>query len=189
MIGTGHMCGKLIKARILRHIARRHNDCDIAGMAEAERYKPVPDVPLHQRGFGVIAQGRVMSDRHRLMISVICGLLVVAVAEPTLGATDTFDGVYAGKQVLTKGSGPACPTGDDVSVTLHGEALTFTNSKLRNFSIGFDPHQDGSFRQIYTDIGGASVLIQGRVVGNVLDADVTDGPCEHHWHLTRGPAK
>jgi hypothetical protein len=54
MIGIGHMCGQLIKARILRHIARRHNDCDIAGMAEAERYKPVPDVPLHQRGFGVM---------------------------------------------------------------------------------------------------------------------------------------
>ena len=123
---------------------------------------------------------------HRLMVSAICGLLVVAVADPVLGAANTFDGVYIGKQVLTKSSGPACPAGDDVSVTIRGEALTFTNSKLRNFSIGFDPRQDGSFRQIYTDIGGASVLIQGRIVGDVLEADVTDGPCEHHWRLTRG---
>jgi hypothetical protein len=123
---------------------------------------------------------------HRLMVSAICGLLVVAVAEPALGAADTFDGVYIGKRVLTKSSGPACPTQDDVSVTIHGAELTFTNSQLRNFVIGFDPHQDGSFRQIYTDIGGASVLIQGRIVGDVLEADVTDGPCEHHWRLTRG---
>jgi hypothetical protein len=126
---------------------------------------------------------------YRLIVSALCGLLVVAVAEPASGAADMFDGVYIGKQMLTKSSGLACPTGDDVSVIIHGEALTFTNSKLRNFSIGFDPHQDGSFRQIYTDIGGASVLIQGRVAGDVLEADVTDGPCEHHWHLTRGPAK
>jgi hypothetical protein len=83
-----------------------------------------------------------------------------------LDAADKFDGVYIGKQVLTKSSGPACPTGDDVAVIIHGEALTFTNSKLHNFSIGLDPHQDGSFRQIYTDIGGASVLIQGRVVAD-----------------------
>ena len=27
------------------------------------------------------------------------------------------------------------------------------------------------------------MLIQGRVVGDVLEADVTNGPCEHHWYL------
>jgi len=60
---------------------------------------------------------------HRLMVSTICGLLVVAVAEPALGAADTFDGIYIGKQVLTKSPGPGCPTeDDDVSVTIHGEA-------------------------------------------------------------------
>jgi hypothetical protein len=31
------------------------------------------------------------------------------------------------------------------------------------------------------------VLIHGRIVGNVLDAHVTNGPCEHHWHLTKKP--
>ena len=125
---------------------------------------------------------------HRLIIA-ICGLLVVAVAAPALGAADTFDGVYIGKRLLTTGSGPGCPTEDDVSVTIHGAALTFTDSELRNFVIGFDPHQDGSFKQIYAGSGGAAVLIQGRVVGDVLEADVTNGPCEHHWRLTRGPGK
>ena len=120
------------------------------------------------------------------MVSAVCGLLVVAAAEPALGAADTFDGVYIGKRVLTKSSGAACPTQDDVSVTIHGAELTFSNSQFRNFGIGFDPNPDGSFSQIYTDIGGASVLIQGRVVGDILEADVTNGPCEHHWHLTKG---
>ena len=54
MIAIGHKRGQLIKARILRHIARRHSDCDIADMAEAEPEQPLPDVPLHQRGFGVM---------------------------------------------------------------------------------------------------------------------------------------
>jgi hypothetical protein len=52
-----------IKARIQRHIARRHRELDIADMAEASRRgrllqsepeKPLPDVPLHKRGFGVM---------------------------------------------------------------------------------------------------------------------------------------
>lgn len=41
--------------------------------------------------------------------------------------------------------------------------------------------------QIHTDIGGASELIQGRIVGDVLEADVSNGPCEHHWRLTKNP--
>ena len=48
------MRGQLIKARILRHIARSHSDCDMADLAEAEPEKPHPDVPMHQRGFGVM---------------------------------------------------------------------------------------------------------------------------------------
>ena len=56
----------LIKARILRNIARRHSDCDIADMTDitdasrrgrllqSEPEKPLPDVPLHKRGFGVM---------------------------------------------------------------------------------------------------------------------------------------
>ena len=76
---------------------------------------------------------------HRLMVSAICGLLVVAVAAPALGAAETFDGVYIGKRLLTTGSGPGCPTEDDVSVTIHGAALTFTDSELRNSSSALIP--------------------------------------------------
>jgi hypothetical protein len=122
----------------------------------------------------------------RLAVSGICGMICLAVAGPALGAEDTFDGVYTGKRVLTKGQGARCPAEDDVSVTIHGEALTFTNSALKNFLISLNPHQDGSFSQISVDIDGDTVTIQGRVTGGVLDADVTNPPCEYHWHLKKG---
>jgi hypothetical protein len=57
---------------------------------------------------------------HRLMALAIYGLLVFAVAEPALGAADTFDGIYIGKRVLTKGPDPQCVPSEDVSVTIHG---------------------------------------------------------------------
>jgi hypothetical protein len=113
-------------------------------------------------------------------------MICLVVAGPALGAENTFDGVYTGKRVLTKGSGPQCPAEDDVSVTIHGETLTFTNSALKNFLIAFNPNQDGSFSQIYVDAGGDAVTIQGRVTGGFLDADVTNPPCEYHWHLKKG---
>jgi hypothetical protein len=55
--------GELIKARILRNLAQHHRERDMADMAEASRRgrllesepeKPLPDVPLHKRGFGVM---------------------------------------------------------------------------------------------------------------------------------------
>jgi hypothetical protein len=118
-----------------------------------------------------------------LVIAGICGL---AAAAPALGA-DTFDGVYTGTRVLTKGV-EQCVASEDVSATIHGGALTFTDSALRGYSIGFDPRHDGSFDLISTGISGGGVLISGRIVGGVLDADVTNGPCEYHWHLTKNPS-
>ena len=60
-----------------------------------------------------------------------------------------LDGVYTGKRVLIKGStGSRCPAEDDVSVTIHDETLTFTDSILQKFIIGFSPDQSGSFSQM-----------------------------------------
>jgi hypothetical protein len=129
---------------------------------------------------------RKRSER-RIVLSALCGMIGLAAVEPALSAENTFDGAYTGKRVLTKGSGPTCPTEDDVSVTIHGAELTFTNSGFRNFALGFDPHQDGSFNQTYVDIGGSAVFVHGHIVGDVLDADVINGTCEHHWHLKRSP--
>jgi hypothetical protein len=112
-------------------------------------------------------------------------MICLAVAGP-VAAEDMFDGVYTGKRVLTKGSGSQCPGEDNVSVTIHGETLTFTNSALKKFLISFYPHQDGSFSQISVDVDGDTVTIHGRITGSVLDADVTNPPCEYHWHLKKG---
>ena len=121
-----------------------------------------------------------------LMALGLCAMIVVTAT--ALGANNTFDGAYTGKRVLTKGSKQTCPTEDNVSVTIRGEALTFTNSRLHNFTIGFEPHPDGSFNQISAGDEGAFVSIQGRIVGDAIEADVADSVCEHHWHVVRtGP--
>ena len=113
-------------------------------------------------------------------------VLCLAVAGPALGAENRFDGVYTGKTTLTKGSNPPCIAYDDVIITIHGKTLKFTNNKLKNFVISFYPRKDGSFRQshIYNK-QGSFVNIKGYVTGYLIEADVTNPPCEHHWHLTK----
>jgi hypothetical protein len=86
-------------------------------------------------------------------------MIGLAVIGPALGAERTFDGVYIGKRVLTKGSGPQCPVEDNVSVTIHGETAAFTDSSFQKFLMGFNPHPDGSFNQIPVGVGDAAVLI------------------------------
>jgi hypothetical protein len=78
-----------------------------------------------------------------------------------------------------------CPVQDDVSVTIHSQTLSFTNSELRNFAIGFYPREDGSFHQTYADGGGDTVNILGRVAGDIMDVGVTNASCEYHSHLKK----
>jgi hypothetical protein len=110
------------------------------------------------------------------VICVVAGLAVGA---------ENIDGAYSGKRTLTKGSGPMCPGEENVSATIHGETLSFSNSAHQNVGMGFYPHPDGSFHQTYADKGGAAVDIRGRIIGDVIEADVTNPPCEHHWHLKK----
>jgi hypothetical protein len=56
---------------------------------------------------------------------------------------------------------------------------------VRKYTIGFYPDPDGSFHEIHTDEGGTSVDIRGRIIGDVIEADVINPPCEHHWHLKK----
>jgi hypothetical protein len=110
-------------------------------------------------------------------------MMCLAAAGPVLGVENRLDGVYAGKATVTKGL--ACPADEDVTVRIRGKTLTFTNSRLKNFTIAFYVRQDGSFRQSHVHSQGAYVNIKGRVVGGLIEADVTDPPCEHHWHLEK----
>src|SRR6516162_1692729 len=89
------------------------------------------------------------------------GLCLAVAGSPALGAEHAFDGDYSGKRVLTKGSANSrCPAEDDVSVSIHGETLTFTNSVQKKITQPFDPGPDGSFGQTYTDEGGTTVHYQ-----------------------------
>ena len=92
-------------------------------------------------------------SRGPLLVGATCGLISLAAAARTLGA-DTFDGAYTGTRVLTKGSSQRCEPSEDVSVTINGGALTVTDSALHDYSIGFNPHQDGSFDLITADSRG-----------------------------------
>jgi len=118
-------------------------------------------------------------------LATALGLCIAAAIIPALGAEHPFDGVYSGKRVAIKGSDPHCPAEDDVSVTIHGETLSFTDSALKNFPTGFYPSQDGSFGEISVGDGRNAVQIRGHVVGDIIDADVTNGACKHHWHLKK----
>jgi hypothetical protein len=87
---------------------------------------------------------------------------------PALGAEHAFDGVYSGKRILTKGSPSGeCPAQDDVSVIIHGDTLTFTNSALKKFPEAFYPNKNGSFGKTYTDENGTVVHYHGHIVGDI----------------------
>ena len=129
-------------------------------------------------------------SRDRLLAAAVWGLCLAVAGIPALGAEHRFDGLYSGKRVLIKGSAtPMCPAGDDVSVTIHGDTLTFTDRALKKWTQPFDPGQDGSFGQTYTGEGGDAVHYHGRIVGDIIDADTTNyttnPPCEYHWHLKK----
>ena len=112
-------------------------------------------------------------------------LCIAAAAIPALGAEHTFDGVYSGEKSADRRLGSYCPAEDDVSVIIYGEMLSFTDSALRKFRVGFYPGQDGSFGEISVGEGDNAVQIRGRLVGDIIDADVTNGACKHHWHLKK----
>ena len=108
-------------------------------------------------------------------LAAALGLCLAVAGSLALGAEHTFDGNYSGKRVLAKGSDPECPAVDDVSVSIHAEALTFTNGALKKFCHRLFPRQDGSFDQIGT-ADGDTVHILGRVPGDVIEADVNNPP-------------
>jgi len=133
-----------------------------------------------------MSEGMTRSRR----LAAALGLCLAVAGSPALRAEPMFDGVYTVKRSLTEGrAGPTCPAEEDVSVTIHGKTMSFTDSALKKFAIGFYPSQDGSFGETYQGEGGDTVNIRGRIIGDDIEADVTDyatdPPCEHHWHLKK----
>lgn len=133
-----------------------------------------------------MSRWRSTSPERRRVLSVMSGVICLVVAGPAVRAENTFNGVYSGKRLLTKGPVPPCLVEGDVSVTIHDGTLAFNDSEFQNFVIGFDPRPDGSFTQISAGIEGSVVVVRGRITGDALEADVTNDTCTHHWHLGKG---
>jgi hypothetical protein len=120
--------------------------------------------------------------------SVLTGLSILAlVAGSALSAEPghKYDGVYTGTRSLKGTASTECPAEEDVSVTIHGEWLTFTNRALKNFTLPFEPDQAGSFGQILTGPDGIVVNYHGQMTGDILAADVMNPPCDYHWDLKK----
>jgi len=120
--------------------------------------------------------------------SVLAGLSILAlVVGPALSAEpeNKYDGVYTGTRTLTKGTASYCPAEENVSVTIHGETLTFTHSALKNYIMPFEPDQDGSFGETHMDADGGFGSYHGRIIGGVIEADAKNPNCEYHWHLKK----
>ena len=130
---------------------------------------------------------RSRGPENRQALWPVCVLICLVLTGP-LRAEGQYDGTYLGKRVRVDGPPAACPAEDDVSVTIKGIVLTFTNRQLQNYGITVEPGPDGSFHQSSVS-GGTVVNIQGRIDGDTLDADVVSlaTTCKHHWHLTKQP--
>jgi len=160
------------------------------------------DLPLHNasngamlglRRFAILGNADIAVERkpmsrwqreHHLIALGICGVFCL-VAGSALSAGDTLDGDYTGTRTLRKVVGSLCPAREDVSASVQGHTLTFTYSALKNYTIGLDPDSDGSFNQISMEEGGHAVKIQGRIIGEIIEADVANPSCEYHWVLKK----
>jgi hypothetical protein len=67
----------------------------------------------------------------------------------------------------TKGTAP-CPAEDDVSVTITGETLVFTNRPLKKYTMPFNPGPDGSFGQTHIEGENSVVYYHGLNNGEML---------------------
>src|SRR5215472_5849840 len=121
-----------------------------------------------------------------MILGIMFGLIFLVAGSALSAVENKYDGVYTGKRSLTKGTASTtCPAEDDVSVTIDGETLTFTNSALKKYTMPFDSSPDGSFGQTHTDESGGVVHYHGRITGDVIEADAQNPDCEHHWHLKK----
>jgi hypothetical protein len=124
--------------------------------------------------------------RSRTMLPVMACIIIAGL---TLGASNSYDGTYAGKRSLTDGNTPFCAGQENVTVTITGSTLKFTNSEWRDMPMRFNPRPNGAFGGSFEDPGGHVVDVSGEATGTAIDADVLNygNGCGHHWHLEKVP--
>lgn len=116
--------------------------------------------------------------RHALSLIACMTLAAPAFADP-------LDGTYIGERVLIMGDPTGCVLKDPVSVTIKGNALTFSDSQTKGYTISITPDPDGFIGQLASDEAGKIVQLRGHLEKDELDGDVIGPICSHHWHLVR----
>jgi hypothetical protein len=129
---------------------------------------------------------RWSTPERRPLVSGLFGAICLIAGGSVFGAENTSNGVYTGTRLRTKGPDPQCPAEESVSVTIQSTMMLFTNSILHSFVLELVPNLDGSFEQTYISAGGQYIFIRGRIMGNVIEADVDNEPCGHHWRVKKG---
>src|SRR5262245_41215873 len=124
---------------------------------------------------------RRRSASHKaLLVAVMYGIIGVVVGGTGRGVEN--EGNCTGKRELMKGSEQICgPTEENVSVSIRGNQLAF-NRKGLQATILFVPDPDGSFTGTFQDMAWeGTVLLRGRIVGNIIAADVRTQGCVYAW--------
>lgn len=118
---------------------------------------------------------------------VLCTCLAVA---GDAWAADTFDGVYLGKAFVTRANNDRGCGADDVPV--NSKAVVKHNKFSRKWSsimLHIEIAEDGSFSSSAyyraTKAGVLVVTIEGRIVGDDLEADIGHLSCQFHLSLRR----
>jgi len=131
----------------------------------------------------------------RLDRSVRCLLLLVgaAICFALVGtrapASSPFDGVYSGDQTTTRGGAGSviCPNGPTTSITVSDGRFTAVYNSQNHIGVNLEIAADGSFSgtQRYGGGGGTMARVNGRITGNVLEADITGNTCAYHLSLKK----
>ena len=129
---------------------------------------------------------RWSTPEHRPVVSGLFGAICLVAGGLVFGAENTSNGVYTGTRLRTKGPDLHCPAEENVSVTIQDTIMLFTNGIWHSFVLELESNPDGSFERTYISAGGHYVVIHGRIMGNVIEADVENEPCSHHWRVRKG---
>ena len=134
---------------------------------------------------------RVHISTHYLLLLMACANFS-ALPATKAAASNLFDGVYTGKETITRGGGPSalCTIRATASVTVNDGRFTYIYDPGAVHIAGtVEIAADGSLKgtQRYEQGGQDVAIVSGRMVGNSLEADIGGRACQYHVSPTKRP--
>jgi hypothetical protein len=121
-----------------------------------------------------------------MVVAVTLACLPVAV----IAAITGYDGVYRGDATRTRGDDSICGNASyQATFTVVNGQFNIMFDRARHVGVNLQVQADGSFSgsQSYQSGQQQSLLkAQGRISGNVLDAQVEGNACARTYRLTKG---